>query len=256
MLKKLHNGVDLVPEHVPYSKAPITEALIDLQVTLPDEITVADLARVNIGGEIGYPHRRNRFASETQIALGEQLGTATRQTHIGYTFVSSDERQIVQVRLDGFTFSRLAPYDRWETFRREAHRLWKFYRSVAEPVNVTRAAVRYINRLDLPLAMEDFKDYLRTVPEVAPDLPQGLSGYFMQLAIPQEDIGASLLLNETLLSPPDPDTVSILLDIDLFRVFEPPIEEEDVWRLLDQFRARKNEVFEACITDRTRELIR
>lgn len=250
------NGVDLVPERAPYSKAPITEALVDIRVTLPGEITVADLARVDIGEEIGYSQRRNRFAIEGQIAIGEQVGTATRQTHVGYDFLSGDERQIVQVRLDGFTFSRLAPYDRWETFRKEAHRLWKLYQAVAEPVSVTRVAVRYINRLDLPLPLEDFKDYLRTVPEVSPDLPQGLSGLLMQLAIPQEDIGALLLLNEALLPSPDPDTVSILLDIDLFRELETSIDEEELWRTLDQFRVRKNDVFEACITEQTRELIR
>jgi uncharacterized protein (TIGR04255 family) len=116
--------------------------------------------------------------------------------------------------------------------------------------------VRYINRLDLPLPLEDFKDYLRTVPEVSSDLPQGLSGLLMQLAIPQEDIGALLLLNEALLPSPDPDTVSILLDIDLFRELETSIDEEELWRTLDQFRVRKNYVFEACITERTKELIR
>jgi uncharacterized protein (TIGR04255 family) len=250
------NGVNPVTEHPPYPRAPITEALIDIRVTLPDEITVADLAGVNIGGDIGYPHRRNQFAGEAHIAIGEQLGAATRQAHVGYAFVSSDERQIVQVRLDGFTFSRLAPYDRWGTFRGEAHRLWTLYRSLAKPVSITRAAVRYINRLDLPLPIEDLKDYLRTVPEVSPDLPQGLSGYLMQLAIPQEDIGASLLLNEALLPPSNPDTASILLDIDLFRELHAPIEEEELWRLLDQFRDRKNKVFEDCITERTRELFR
>jgi uncharacterized protein (TIGR04255 family) len=245
-----------VPERAPYSKAPITEALVDIRVALPGEITVADLARVDIGEEIGYSQRRNRFAIEGQIAIGEQVGTATRQTHVGYDFLSGDERQIVQVRLDGFTFSRLAPYDRWETFRKEARRLWELYRAIVEPVSVTRVAVRYINRLDLPLPLEDFKDYLRTVPEVSSDLPQGLSGLLMQLAIPQEDLGAVLLLNEALLPSPDPDTVSILLDIDLFRELETSIDEEELWRILDQFRVRKNDVFEACITEQTRELIR
>lgn len=245
-----------MPERAPYSKAPITEALVDIRVALPGEITVADLARVDIGEEIGYSQRRNRFAIEGQIAIGEQVGTATRQTHVGYDFLSGDERQIVQVRLDGFTFSRLAPYDRWETFRKEARRLWELYRAIVEPVSVTRVAVRYINRLDLPLPLEDFKDYLRTVPEVSSDLPQGLSGLLMQLAIPQEDLGAVLLLNEALLPSPDPDTVSILLDIDLFRELETSIDEEELWRILDQFRVRKNDVFEACITEQTRELIR
>jgi len=255
-LNKVLNGVDLVAENAPYPRAPITEALIDIRVTLPERMTVADLAHVNIGEDVGYPQRRNQFAGEARIDIGEQLGTSTRQSHVGYTFASSDERQIVQVRLDGFTFSRLAPYDRWESFREEARHLWTLYRSVAEPASIVRVAVRYINRLDLPLPMDDLTDYLRTVPEVSSDLPQSLGSYLMQLEIPQEDMGASVLLNEALLPPKDADTASILLDIDLFRPLETPIGEEELWNLLDQFRVRKNEVFEACITERTRELFR
>lgn len=250
------DGVDLMSDRAPYAKAPITEALIDIRVTLPDETTITDLTRVAIGEDIGYPQRRNRFAIEGQIAIGEQVGAMTSQRHVGYDFLSSDERQIVQIRSDGFTFSRLAPYERWETFRKEAYHLWKLYRAVAEPISITRVAVRYINRLDLPLPMDDFKDYLRTVPEVSSDLPQALSGYLMQLAIPQEDIGAFVLLNEALLPPPNPDTVSVLLDIDLFRELETSVEDEELWDMLDQFRGRKNKVFEACITERTRNLFR
>lgn len=249
-------GVSLVSDRAPYTKAPITEALIDIQVELPDGTTVADLARVSIGEEIGYPQRRNRFSLEGQIVFGEQVGTSTSQRQVGYDFLSGDERQIVQVRTDGFTLSRLAPYDRWKTFRAEAYRLWELYRDVANPINVTRVAVRYINRLDLPLPMDDLKDYLRTVPEVSPDLPQELNGLLMQLAIPQEDIGALVLLNEALIPPPNADTASVLLDINLFRDIETSIEEVELWNLLDQFRERKNKVFEACITERTRDLIR
>src|SRR5215204_6392546 len=237
-------------ERAHYSRAPITEALIDIRVTLPEEVTVTDLAHMEVGEEIGYPQRRNRFTVELEqeIAFGGQVGTATREIHTGYDFLTSDELQIVQVRLDGFTFSRLAPYGRWETFREEAHRLWKLYRAVADPMAVTRVAIRYINQLNLPLPMDDFKDYLRTVPEVSPELPQGLSDYLMRLVIPQEDIGAVLLLNQALLPSPDASTASILLDIDLFRELEASIGEEELWTLLDQFRARKNQVFEACIT--------
>jgi uncharacterized protein (TIGR04255 family) len=52
---------------------------------------------------------------------------------------------------------------------------------------ITRLVVRYINKIDIPLPVGDLKEYLRTFPEVSSDLPQGLSGYFLQLQIPQED---------------------------------------------------------------------
>ena len=63
----------------------------------------------------------------------------------GYLFTSVDGRQVVQARLDGFTFSRLKPYDKWESLRDEARELWQHYVQIASPETVTRVALRYIN---------------------------------------------------------------------------------------------------------------
>jgi len=243
-----------VDEQRHYPNAPITEAIIDLRVELPDSVTVEELADVNPGEEGGYPNQRNHIAIEGHMDFGEQVGSTARQIHMGYLFLDEDEKQIFQARLDGFSFSRLAPYDRWETFSEEARRLWNEYRAVAQPYKINSVGLRYINRLDLPMPMRDLKDFLRTVPEVSSDLPQELNGYLMQLQIPQEDLGATLLLNEALVPPPEPQVSSVLLDISIVQQAEHSLEEEDLWEVLAEFRVRKNRVFEACITNNTREL--
>ena len=51
------------------------------------------------------------------------------------------------------------------------------------------------------------------------------------------------------------DGVSVRLDFDLFAPTDLAVDSEEVWERLDAFRVRKNEVFEACITDHTRNLI-
>ena len=173
---------------------------------------------------------------------------------MGYLFKSGDERQVFQGRLDGFTMSRLAPYECWETFRDEARRLWNVYRGAVSPQRVVRVAVRYTNRIDIPLPLRDFKDYLRTVPEVSTDLPQGLAGYFMRLDIPMEDIKSRCLLNEAIIEPAAPNVVSVVVDIDVLRTEALPTEEDEIWRFIEELRVKKNSVFEACITDKAREL--
>jgi uncharacterized protein (TIGR04255 family) len=169
-------------------------------------------------------------------------------------YASEDQKQVYQTRLDGFAFSRLAPYESWERFSNEARRLWQAYRECLKPVAVTRLAVRYVNRLDIPGERIEIKDYLRTSPEIGQDLPQNLDSYFMQLQIPMDDIRCKLVLNETIGQPSQVDHISLILDIDLFRTEDIPEEEESIWELFEALRRRKNEVFEACITDRAREL--
>ncbi|MFL5801682.1 MAG: TIGR04255 family protein, partial [Roseiflexaceae bacterium] len=212
-----------------YSRSPLTEALIDIRVALPDGTPVETLASMQAGQETLYPQRRKRvqFAGQFSVNAEEPSGI-TSQVHDGYIFSSEDGRQVVQARLDGFTFSRLAPYENWESFQGEARRLWKVYRSIARPETITRLAVRYINHLNLPLPIEDFNHYLRTIPEISSDLPQSLSGYFMQLQIPQPDLQAMLILNEALLESTIEDNITILLDIDIFRDTDIPNDEEGV----------------------------
>jgi len=76
----------------------------------------------------------------------------------------------------------------------------------------------------------------------------------MQLTIPQEDIKSLTLINETIIAPVRRDSVSVVLDIDIFRIVDLPTDENDIWGYFEQLHIRKNEVFEACITDKAREL--
>lgn len=238
-----------------YSKAPITEALIDLRVELPEGTGVADLEKVHTGLESAYPTRKDRIVAEVQGLIGDRAAAAAATSkHTGFLFTSKDGKYIFQARLDGFTMSRLAPYESWKPFKDEARRLWNVYRSITKPTNVTRLAVRYINRLDLPLPVADLKDYLRTVPEVSSDLPQNLAGYFAQLRIPLDDIKSLLVVNQAIIEPAKPGVASVVLDTDIFRADDLPADEEGVWEFFEVLRVRKNDVFEACITDKAREL--
>jgi len=237
-----------------YSRAPITEAVIDIRVTSPTGLTVDALAAGFAVGQERYPEKKVRWAFQGQFTAGAQLGASVGQQSIGHQFSSTDGKQIFQARLDGFTFSRLAPYHRWETFRDEAKRLWECYRQVVQPLAITRLAVRYINRMDLP-APADLRSYLRTLPDISPDMPQGLSGYFMQVQIPLTEEKGTLILNEALVDPVTPEYMSVILDIDIARQTEIPQEDTSIWDYFEQLRRRKNAIFEACITEKTRELI-
>jgi uncharacterized protein (TIGR04255 family) len=245
-----------MPPHGRYAHAPITEALIDLRCSLPPDITLETLARIHGDEKERYPKRNERVNVEGSFTAGREVSAAAKQRQVGFMFWDGAQTQAFQARLDGYTFNRLAPYEHWDTFRDEARRLWDRYRELARPKGISRIAVRYINRLDLPLPLSDFKDYLRTVPEVAAELPQGLAGFVMGLQIPQEDLDAMVLLHEAMDEPHHEGVASIILDVDLFRQFDPLIEEDLAWSLLEQFRVRKNEIFEASITDKMREIIR
>jgi uncharacterized protein (TIGR04255 family) len=239
-----------------YPKAPITEAIIDLQVVLPEGLSAQNLSPFFDLVTSLYPHKQtlNRLVGQLEFAVPGSASATSTATEIGLMLRSADGKQVVQVHTSGFTFSRLAPYERWSSVRDEARRLWDLYRNIAKPTKVSRLALRYINRIDIPLPIRDFKDYLNTLPELSPTMPQGLAGFFMQLTVPLQDLRATLIVNEAMVPPPGPEVVSVALDIDVFRLDALPADEDGVWALFEELRAKKNQIFEACITDQARRL--
>jgi uncharacterized protein (TIGR04255 family) len=239
-----------------YDKAPIREAIIDIQIERSPSLTLADFENVNAAPPQGYEERQKLIMGQLRGQMEEGRFTATaNQDQLGYAFIGGQRKHVVQFRVNGFTFSRLAPYETWEQLRDEAKTLWGSYRQIVGALPVVRVGLRYVNQLDLPLPVRDFRDFIRSYPEISSDLSQQLTGFFMQVQIPQADIGAMLLLNEAMVPPTTPDVVSLVLDIDVFKQGLKLESDEEVWNAMEALRSRKNLIFEACITNNTRELI-
>jgi len=239
-----------------YSKAPITEAILDIQVEAPSGLAPLSLAACQDSVRTDYPTKRELKAAFAQFEMGPQLAASATSQDLGFAFINPDGKQLFQVRTNGFTANRLAPYSRWETFSEEARKLWKIYREVAKPTRITRIALRYINRFDIPVSPVELKDYFHTSPEVERGLPQSIAGFFMQILLPLEDVKSSVTIVETIVEPPQRGIVVVVLDLDLFRTEELPESDEELWKLFEVLRVKKNVVFDTCITEKTKELIR
>lgn len=256
----------MTTERVIYRNAPITEALIDLRTTHAQDFSVDDLGTMEGAIADRYPNQVPIYRYSGQISVqdaGDPIQAEAARQLGGFSFTSPNKQHILQARSDGFTFSTLAPYDRWESFRDEARSLWDLYRSAAKVEGVSRVALRYINRIDVPTRdIVQLELYFRTYPEVSGDMPHGtMTNFFMQVQTWQEDLDCIVIINQAPTpSPNEETTTSIRLDLDLFREqFGEPWrvdQDEAVWEFLEQLHDRKNEVFEASITDATRRLIR
>lgn len=242
-----------------YEHAPITEAIIEFSCDLSADVTLQDLTRA-VDQEVFIPSGAAVMISG-RIEVGpEGIKGDTSGEQIGHVFRRGDGLRLIQSRLNGFAYSSLAPYDRWEAFSSEAWQHWLKYRDIARPTNVSRVGVRFINKIDIPQASIEIKDYLRTAVDVSPYLPQVTEQYFLQVVVPLLSFDASATITSTVAPPTSPDTTSLILDIDTWRRLDVSVEADnsDSERLrdvLDDLRMAKNFVFEACITDATRGLI-
>jgi uncharacterized protein (TIGR04255 family) len=237
-----------------YPRAPISEAIIDLRVSPRDDLNMGDLEAIRMGEEAAYPETSPLMVAKSTLKVGSGVAASASSEQAGFRFASENKKLICLPQKQGFTFSRLAPYEHWQPFRDEARRLWQLYRSQAQPTTVERLAVRYINRIDVPGNAVELKEYFQTRPEISPELPQSLSGFFLHLRLPQHDLHGQVLINQTIAPPTVEGAISLVLDIDLFRDDDVPQDETAIWETFESLRRRKNEIFEACITDKSREL--
>jgi len=232
-----------------FDNPPIREAIIAIQVhDLPDSI-VEELNKLPQDVKETYPTSTPMSLSQFVGEISPQRTAASaHQRSLGLQFNSADSKQIFQVRLNGFSFHRLAPYESWRPFRDEAFKLWGLYRKCVGPVKIVNFSVRYVNALLVP-APGLLEDYLRVYPQLAPEIPQMLRNYYMRLDLPLENEGSGdgiLTMTQTLL-PSEPGTSSILLD-NLFTYAALEVPDDTLWKRIDAVQAVKNRLFLATLT--------
>lgn len=159
-------------EYLHLKNAPITEAIIDFRVKLHPDFQVKEFFSLKKELHEKYPTVRERKMIEGTLEIrdGKPIQTLPVDKGLyGYFFESNDGKNVAQFRKDGFTFSRLKPYTRWEEVIQEARTLWNKYVKISSPEYVTRIATRYINHLNIPLPIAGLSDYLASPPKI-PDI--------------------------------------------------------------------------------------
>jgi len=239
-----------------FPRAPIVEAILDIQVEPVTGMSIEQIGTFFDQVKERFPNKEMRHKGEAVIRMSPQGPSMDEPTlqPIGYLFRSLHEKKAVQARIDGYTFNKFTPYDNWNVFSIEARELWQRYVEIAVPRKLKRLGLRYINRIEIPLPIKDFKDYLLTIPEIAPDLPQALAHFIMRLVVPKPEIESTAVINVVMEQSTGAQILPIIFDIDVFKITNRPGSSEDIWADFEQLRIFKNEIFFNSITDKAKEL--
>jgi uncharacterized protein (TIGR04255 family) len=245
-------------EYPIFPNAPITEALLDIRVQLPSEVDLKKLETFHDAVKEKFPQKQERISMQAGFQFSPEGPTALPASSKpdGYLFRSTIENKVVQARVDGFTFNKLKPYENWELFSNEARNLWKIYVDVANPIKIKRIALRYINRIEIPLPMNEFKEYILTVPEIAPNIPQALTQFFMNLVIPNPEIEATAIINQTMENPTPTQRLPYIFDIEVWKETFYEGDKKEMWDQFEKLRKFKNDIFLNSVTNKAKELFR
>ncbi len=237
-------------------QAPITEAIIDFRVELAENFDPRRFLSLKPALSEGYSDvgEMTRFEGGLQFEA-ERVSPFAREKGLrGYMFRSADRLNVAQFRRDGFTFSRLSPYTSWEQVFPEAFRLWQLYVRDASPELVSRVAVRYINRLRLPLPIPDFSQYLTAPPSVPPELRHPITAFLSRVLLHETQSGLDASVTQAFERGVDPAYIAVLLDIDSFNVEPRKTDDENIRATFEALRNLKNSIFFSSITEEAARL--
>ncbi len=234
-------------EHPHLVNAPIREALIDFRVRLPPTCSPASLLALTEELHTEYPKVGpiQQFQGTIQLS-GEGPVTVQKGPQLlGYRLESADGLNIAQIRIDGFTFSRLEPYESWDRMVEDAWVVWSKYLERAAPLGVERIATRFINRIVLPPSGQ-----LAEVFRAPPEVPGGRVGslLFRYQLVPTNGVTAIVSLATE--DGPEP---SMILDIDCFVRKSFPTDGDALRRQLRRVRGAKNRIFFRSLTTEAME---
>lgn len=229
------------------TKAPIVEGLIDIRVERSPAVTMAALQSAGDELAADFPSRTVLHHWSGQIHLPPQaspsISTAVHEPD-GLLLRSTDEKWVVQFRLDGFTVSRLQPYVTWADLKAKATDLWTRYVAAANPTKVTRVASRFINRVQIPVG-EPFEHTFLTNFVIGQALPQAVAGYLLRVVIPFEEHQAVAIVTQSM----EGNAGECLFDLDAFSERPHGVNDEGLWKTLDNLRDVKNRLFFGSLTE-------
>jgi len=243
------------PRHL--SKAPITEAVIDLRVERAPELNFEVLGAMLRSADFGYyvkgPISTGSF--EAKLTEGGKAEWTAASQPVGFRLHSRDEKYVAQWQLEGFTLSRLQPYPDWVTFVAEARRIWDTYQDRVKPTRITRLATRFINELRLPLAPGgSFQDYLEELVELPKAVPQEVEAFLQRFQVRDVNLNARVVLTAALADGRLDGKVPIIIDVDAIMERSLIPTDERLWEQLEQLHQLKNRVFFGVITEKTAEM--
>jgi len=238
-------------EHFPH--APIIEAIVDVRIE--PEANAHWTHKLEEFSSLleTHPDTDNIFAN---IFQAQWTGDGPPKQEVqnefkGFRFRNTIE--VIQYRIDGFTFSMLRPYTDWKDLIKRAWENWEFYKKIRGEATIVRLAVRYINLMQFPRE-QPLNTFLNAPPILPATLRLPLKYFFMNYDIElSNDTHATLIQT---IQPQILETLPFIFDIDAYRMGSFTMNDIRIRETFEALREFKNELFFESLTDKAKALWR
>jgi len=250
-------------QHRRYRNPPIEEALCEFRFRPGREwdLTVPGKLQAALGDAYSG---RSREQKAVKVGLGVRDGQPSdfqyREGLARVQLATADGQRLVGVGKDVLSIHMLRPYQRrgattggWDEFKPRIAKALSAYWRVAEPEGVIRVGVRYINKLMTRHGEDRPEEYFACSIPRNDVLPEKVRAFACRIEYPYAD-GVRLILIQGLPASSTADSPGFLLDLDVIREDDTPLNQQQALEVAADLRGRERQVFESVITEKARRL--
>ena len=240
--------IDLAEEFPHLNRAPIVEAVIHWRARSEKALDRENFLEQLKTKLPDYPNVQSQQEVQLEAQFGpEGAAQAQPARWHGFRFESKDQPYIAQFTRNGFVFSRVTPYEDWDRFAAEAKRLWRIHLDLAEPSEIERLGVRFINRI-VPVDLGHLDEIL-TLPPQSPDglaLPIAEFLHRSLFEVPGHAYRVHVIQTSQPPTPPE-NAPGLIVDIDVFTTTTTELDDAVIDERLGEMRWLKNKAFYAVL---------
>tara|TARA_R110000824_G_scaffold95178_10_gene229022 strand:- start:1715 stop:2461 length:747 start_codon:yes stop_codon:yes gene_type:complete len=233
-----------------YPIPPITEAVVEFR--FEDRQSASSLETLNSKFAKFYENEQRLTNQTVTVEIAEDK--IQTESNMFFRRSNAAEDQICMLFNDKIAISQLAVYPGWDIFFARLSRDWAVCRKFWGYRKLTRIGMRFINRIDVPEKDEvcTYEEFLN-VHIALPSFLDPSDNYALRVEKKFNDPISKVIINSAPIASPFPNCGAFLLDLDLGCTEELPQKDELIFDLLTKMRHLKNSIFEASITNKTRE---
>jgi uncharacterized protein (TIGR04255 family) len=235
-----------------YQNPPLLETVAEFRFVTRGTWDAAIPGLVFLALKGTFPTRA--MAHNVEVAPSDQGPAIQLQALI--QFRSEDNARFVQLAPHYLSVHHTKPYSGWTAWAPTIQQVLQAYVETAKPAGVQRAGLRFVNRIAFSPGSIEPASYFNFYPHLGEQLPQHMAGFVTSVTLPfaEKRDGLRLQLRSAQPGPAPEHRPAVELDLDYYLRRPESLEVGDLTTWLDGAHLEIESVFEACLTDRTRQL--
>lgn len=237
-----------------YQEPSIVEALCELrfvQGAEPWDMTVFGRFSEKVAGFL--PRREPHGVLAFNFQGDDERVEQTVQRQARMRFFNQDKTAVAQVGENLLAVNVLSPYPHWDVFKKLILDVLEAYAKAASPAGIAQMTLRYIDRFTLPAERFRLGDWIVSgSPYLARVLDEAHESAFSRVQTSSAGTSEAFTVALEVGSDKPP---ALTFDTEISRS-SLPVAGAEIAQALDEMHGRVVDIFEACISDRTREILK